>query len=247
MSRFEGKKVLVTGGSRGIGRAICLAFAREGADVATVARTKEALGDVTRLVEETGRRCISFPVDVTQSAAVNDAVGQVMKEFGGLHVLVNNAGITRDGPLLRMSDEAWDQVMDTNMKGTFHFTRAVARPMLKAREGSIVNVTSVIGIMGNPGQANYAASKAAIIGFTKSCAKEFSGRGVRVNAVAPGMVDTAMTRAMGEEATEAILSRIPLGRVGTPEEVAESVLYLAGDEAAYMTGAVLQVNGGLLM
>ena len=247
MGCFEGKKVLVTGGSRGIGRSICLAFAREGADVATVARTREALADTARRVEESGRRCMAIPMDVTKSAGVNDVVGKVMEEMGGLDVLVNNAGVTQDGPLIRMTDESWDQVMDTNMKGTFYFTRAVARPMLKKRTGSIVNVSSLVGISGNAGQTNYAASKAAIIGFTKACAREFSGRGVRVNAVAPGYVETAVTDAMGDEAKDAIFSLIPMGRVGTPEEVSEAVLFLAGDGAAYMTGVVLQVNGGIIM
>ncbi|MCZ6602414.1 MAG: 3-oxoacyl-[acyl-carrier-protein] reductase [Planctomycetota bacterium] len=247
MGRFDGKKVLVTGGSRGIGRTLCLEFAREGAKVATVARSGDALQETAHLVEEAGGKCLAIPVDVTQSASVNEAVAQILEQLGGLDVLVNNAGVTRDGPLIRMSDESWDEVMDTNMKGTFYFTRAAARPMLKKKTGCIVNLTSVVGIMGNPGQANYSASKAAIIGFTKACAKEFSRRGVRVNAVAPGFVDTAMTEALGDQVKESILSRVPLGRFGSAEEVAEAVLFLAGDEASYMTGVVLQVNGGLHM
>lgn len=247
MGRFDDRKVLVTGGSRGIGRALCEAFAREGADVATCARTAEALEETKAAVEGLGRRCLALPLDITQSSAVNDAVSQVMSEFGQLDALVNNAGVTVDKPLLRMSDEDWDRVMDTNAKGAFLLTRVVGRQMLKRKGGSIVNLTSVVGVMGNPGQTNYAASKAAIIGFTKACAREFAGRGVRVNAVAPGFIDTDMTRAMGAEVQEALVSRIPLGRVGSVEDVANAVLYLAGDEASYLTGTVLHVNGGLHM
>lgn len=246
MGRFDGRKVLVTGGSRGIGRSICVAFAREGADVATVARTGEALEETARFIEEAGRRCVALPVDVTQSAAVDDAVGRVLDELGGIDVLVNNAAVTQDGPLVRMTDEAWDLVLDTNLKGTFYFTRAVARRMLKNRSGSIVNLTSLVATTGNWGQANYVASKAAIVGFTKACAREFSVRGVRVNAVSPGLVDTKMTKAMGGEAKDAALSLVPLGRMGSPAEVAEAVLFLAGEETTYVTGVVLHVNGGML-
>ncbi len=247
MGRFDDRRVLVTGGSRGIGRALCEAFAREGADVATCARSEGALEGTKQAIEGLGRRCLALPLDITQSSAVNDAVSQVMQEFGHLDVLVNNAGVTVDKPLIRMTDEDWDHVMDTNAKGAFLLTRVVGRPMLKRRSGSIVNLTSVVGVMGNPGQTNYAASKAAVIGFTKSCAREFAGRGVRVNAVAPGFIDTDMTRAMGAEAQEVLVSKIPLGRVGSVEDVADAVLFLAGDEASYLTGTVLHCNGGLYM
>jgi 3-oxoacyl-[acyl-carrier protein] reductase len=243
-ARLRGRTAVVTGGSRGIGRAVVRALAQAGADVAVVATTADRAAAAAGEAAALGVRSRPFGADVADPEAVGRVVETIASEFGGLHVLVNNAGITRDGLLLRMREEDWDRVLDVNLKGTFLFTRAALRPMLKGDYGRIVNVTSVVGLRGNAGQANYAASKAGLIGFTYSLAKELAPRGVTVNAVAPGLVETDMTASLGE-AREKLLARVPLGRIGTAEEVAAAVAFLASPEAAYTTGHVFTVDGGL--
>jgi 3-oxoacyl-[acyl-carrier protein] reductase len=245
---LSGKSALVTGASRGIGRAIAIRLAEAGARVALVARNKEALESLAAEVREKGApEALALPALVEDPAGAKAAVEIAEKSFGGLHILVNNAGVTEDGLLVRMSDEAWRKVIETNLSGAFYFTRAAARPMLKQREGRIVNVASVVGIRGNAGQANYAASKAGIVGFTKAVARELASRGVTANVVAPGFVETDMTAKLDEGQRKAALDGIPLGRMGAAREVADAVLFLSSPLAAYVTGAVLQVDGGLGM
>lgn len=248
MQGLRGRTALVTGGARGIGRAIAGALAEAGADLVLAdVLAGEAAGTAASLASAHGVRAEGRGLDVTDASAVAEAVKSVVDAFGKIDILVNNAGVTRDNLVLRMSDEEWDLVLRVNLKGAFLMTRACARPMLKARGGAVVNVASVVGQMGNAGQANYAASKAGLVGLTKSCAKEFASRGVRVNAVAPGYIRTAMTEKLGEEARAGLLSGVPLGRPGEPEDVARAVRFLASDEAAYVTGQVLRVCGGMVM
>ena len=248
MGILTGKTALVTGGSRGIGRAIALRLAAEGADVAVCARQVEAAQAVAGELQALGVRALARSADVavaTQAGAVIDAV---LADFGKLDILVNNAGITRDNLLLRMGEEEWDAVLDTNLKGAFNFCKAAARSMVKARSGRIINISSVVGLMGNAGQVNYAASKAGLIGFTKSLARELASRSITANVVAPGLVpDTGMTGELGEKAVEHLMSQIPLGRPGLPEDVAHAVAFLASDLAGYITGQVLCVDGGMAM
>ncbi len=243
---LAGRAALVTGASRGIGKAIALRLARDGARVACVAsRVENAAETVAACVECAGEGAArAFGVDVADTAAVAELVGAIQKELGGLDVLVNNAGITRDGLLMRMSEADFDRVLDVNLKGAFNFMRAAARPLMRS-SGRIVNISSVVGLTGNAGQANYAASKAGLVGLTRSVAKELAGRGVCVNAVAPGFIDTDMTGALDEKAREELVKRIPLGRIGRPEEIAELVAFLAGPAGAYITGQTLVVDGGL--
>jgi len=236
---LEGKVALVTGASRGIGRAIAAELARGGASVVVGYRT--GAEEAEALAAEIGGRAVHADVSVAEDAA------RLVEEAGDLDILVNNAGLTRDGLILRMSDEDWRTVLDTNLGGVFHTCRAAARGMMKRRSGSIVNLTSVVGIHGNPGQTNYAASKAGIIGFTKSLARELASREVRANAVAPGYIRTALTEVLAEELQQAILANTPLGRLGTPEDVAGAVRFLCSDEASFVTGEVLLVDGGLGM
>jgi 3-oxoacyl-[acyl-carrier protein] reductase len=236
---LEGKTALVTGASRGIGRAIAVELARAGASVVVGYRTGQDEADA--VATEIGGRAIQADVSDAASAAA------LVAAAGDVDVLVNNAGLTRDGLLARMSDEDWDTVIQTNLSSVFFTCRAVARPMMKRRGGSIVNVSSIVGVHGNPGQTNYAASKAGIIGFTKSLARELGSRGVRANVVAPGYVKTQLTDVLPEEATTAMLAATPLGRLGDPEDVAGAVRFLASDDAAFVTGAVLLVDGGLGM
>ncbi len=242
---LAGRVALVTGAGRGLGRAIAESLAVAGASVACVDIDESTLAETVGAIRSGGGRAEAFPCDVTQSDRVNDVVDQVVKEMGKLDILVNNAGITRDGMLMRMKDDQWDAVLAINLRGTFLFTRAAARPMIKARGGRIINIASVSGLMGNPGQANYSASKAGVIGLTRTVARELASRNITVNAVAPGFIATEMTAKLGEEILAQVEKEIPLGRLGQPQDVADAVLYLAGDAGAFITGHVLTVDGGL--
>ena len=245
---LKGKVALITGASRGIGRAVAVRLAEEGADIAiNFAGNEKAANEVKIMVEKMGRRAMLVQADVAQQEAVVDMVQSVIKEMGTIDILVNNAGIVRDGVLLRMKEENWDAVLDTNLKGVFHCTQAVTKLMMKKKQGRIINMTSVVGIMGNAGQANYAAAKAGVIGFSKAAAKELSSRGVTVNMVAPGCIDTDMTASLPDKAKDAMVAAIPLGRVGLPVDVANAVLFLASDYASYITGHVIHVDGGMVM
>jgi len=245
---FEGKRVLVTGGTRGIGRSIVEAFCMSGADVAFTYRSSDAEAETLASdLEKAGSRVLFHKGDVAVFGAAEAAVERVLEAWGGIDVLVNNAGITRDGLMLRMSPDDWDSVINTNLRSVFNFCKAAYRPMMKQRAGRIINLSSVVGITGNPGQTNYAASKAGIIGFSKSLAKELGSRGVTVNVVAPGFVETDMTATVSDSAREAMLGAIPLGRPASPDEIARAVLFLSSDWAAYITGHVLHVDGGLAM
>ena len=241
---LENKVALVTGASRGIGRAIAVQLARRGAKLGLVATTRAGLAQTEKECQDLGAKVLCFGVDVTQARAVSELVSQVTLELGGLDVLVNNAGITRDQLLLRMSEEDFDRVIGVNLKGAFLFLKAAARPLMKS-SGRIVNIASVVGLTGNAGQANYAASKAGLIGLTKSAAKELASRGVCVNAVAPGFIATDMTSQLEEKARTELLAATPLGRAGSPEDVALAVDFLVGPAGAWITGQVLVVDGGL--
>ncbi|MDA2911382.1 3-oxoacyl-[acyl-carrier-protein] reductase [Nitrospiraceae bacterium AH_259_D15_M11_P09] len=244
---LEGKVAIVTGAAQGIGRAIAETLARDGADIVVAdldpGRSQETVAAITKL----GRRAVNVKVNVAEWNDVKNMTDQVLKDWGKIDILVNNAGVTRDGLLVRMKEEDWNLVLQVNLHGTFHCTKAVLQPMTKQRSGRIVNIASIVGAMGNAGQANYAASKAAVIGFTKSVAREYASRMVTVNAVAPGFVDTAMTQGLQQEVRDTLLRQIPLGRLGQPGDVAEAVRFLASEEAGYITGQVLHVNGGMLM
>src|ERR1017187_8410660 len=238
---------VVTGAGRGIGKAIALRLAGEGATIAACGRTLANVESTAGEIVKLGGKATAYAVDVANSAQVTATCEKILKEFGRVDVLVNNAGITRDQLLLRMTDAEWDAVLDTNLKGAFCFTRTISRAMLKQRSGRIINITSIIGLTGNAGQSNYAASKAGLIGFTKSVARELASRGITANAVAPGFIVTEMTDGLGEPAREMLKTRIALGRLGTAEDVAHVVLFLASDLAAYVTGQVITVDGGLAM
>jgi 3-oxoacyl-[acyl-carrier protein] reductase len=245
--KLSGKTALITGAARGIGREIALLFAREGADIAAVDMEEGPLSETAAEIAGLGRKVITFKANVTKFEEAQNVIKETVEKFGKLDLLVNNAGITRDGLVLRMKEEDWDLVLAVNLKGTFNYSKAAARYMLKSGGGSIINVASVIGVMGNAGQANYAASKAGVIGLTKSLAKEFASRGVRVNAIAPGYIQTAMTDSLPAEVKETIKSLIPMSRLGTPEDVAKAALFLASDDSSYTTGGVLLVSGGMAM
>jgi 3-oxoacyl-[acyl-carrier protein] reductase len=244
---LKDKIALVTGASRGIGKEIALAFAREGAALALCSRSLESLEKVREEVSQLGAKSICLPTDVQDTQNVEDAVKKTIDTYGRIDILVNNAGVTKDNLIVRMTDDDWNYVISVNLRGTFLFTRAVTKSMIRQRAGSIVNVSSVIGLTGNMGQANYAASKAGIIGLTKSAAKELARRNVRVNAVAPGFIETEMTDKLGEETKAAVLNQIPLGRFGSPKDVAQLVVYLASDLSNYMTGQVIAIDGGMVM
>jgi 3-oxoacyl-[acyl-carrier protein] reductase len=244
---FQGKVAIVTGGTRGIGRAVAVALAREGAAVTLCARDLTQAEKVATDLRSSGAQALAVKADVARASEVEEVVEACLARFERVDILINNAGITRDGLLLRMKDEDWEAVLNVNLRGTFYCTRAALRPMIKQRAGRIINITSVVGVMGNPGQANYVASKAGIIGLTKAVAKEVVSRGITVNAVAPGFIETDMTESLSPELKAQMLAQIPLGRFGTPEEVAALVIFLASDRAAYITGQVLHINGGLWM
>jgi 3-oxoacyl-[acyl-carrier protein] reductase len=241
---LAGKIALVTGGGRGIGREISLAFAREGASVAAADVNLQSAQETVGLLPTEG---LALQMDVSDLASVQAGVDAVMARFSRLDVLVNNAGITRDNLLIRMDESEWDAVMNINLKGVFNCCKVASRPMMKARQGRIISISSVVGVQGNPGQVNYSASKAGVIGVTKTLARELASRSITVNAVAPGFIETDMTAKLSPEAREAMLKQVPLGRPGMPADVAQAVLFLASAQAAYITGQVLQVNGGMAM
>jgi 3-oxoacyl-[acyl-carrier protein] reductase len=245
---LEGKSCLVTGGSRGIGRAVAVALARAGADVAiTYARSAEAAEEVKAEIEALGRRAMAIQADAVDGKRADEVIQQIAKEWERLDVVVNNAGITKDTLIMRMSEEQWDDVITTNLKSVFNYSKAAIRPMMRQRSGSIINVSSVVGISGNAGQTNYAASKAGIIGFTKSLAKEIASRNIRVNAIAPGYIRTEMTGQLSEDVLKAIESSIPMGRSGESDEVADTIVFLASDASRYITGETIRVDGGMAM
>lgn len=245
---LSGKIALVTGASRGIGRAIALELAAAGADVAVnYAGSEEAASAVAREIESLGRRAITIKADVGSAAEADSMVTQVIEALGRIDILVNNAGITRDNLIMRMKEEEFDQVINTNLKGVFNCIKAVTRPMMKQRSGRIINISSVVGALGNPGQANYVAAKAGVIGLTKASARELASRGITVNAVAPGFIATDMTDKLSEDQKSALLPQIPLSRMGQPEEIARVVRFLASEDASYLTGQTLHVDGGMYM
>lgn len=248
MFTLEGKTALVTGGSRGIGRTIALTLAQQGADVAfTYARSAEAADAVKKEIESTGRKCLAFQADAVDFAQAENVINEVIGQWGKLDVLVNNAGITRDTLIMRMTEAQWDEVINTNQKSVFNYCKAAMRPLMRQRSGSIINIGSVVGISGNAGQTNYSASKAAIIGFSKSLAKEIASRGIRVNVIAPGYIKTEMTGQLPENVLSAIEGSIPMGFAGEPEEVANGVVFLASDASRYITGETIRIDGGMAM
>ncbi|MBM3344676.1 MAG: 3-oxoacyl-ACP reductase FabG [Betaproteobacteria bacterium] len=247
MSVLQDKVALVTGASRGIGRAIALALGKAGATVAGTATSAAGAQAISQALSEAGINGAGFALNVTDTAQVDAVLGDIARQFGDIGILVNNAGITRDNLLLRMKDEEWDDILATNLKSVYRLSKAVLRGMMKARGGRIINIGSVVGATGNAGQANYAAAKAGMIGFSKSLAREIGSRNITVNCVAPGFIDTDMTRALSEEQRMALIGQIPLARLGEASDIAAAVVFLAGPGAAYITGATLHVNGGMHM
>ena len=241
---FNGKTALITGAGRGIGKTIAVKLAKFGSDIA-LADMNPINNDVLKETEENGTKCLSYKLDVTNVDAVDSVVKKIIDETGGIHILVNNAGITQDNLFMRMKPEQWLQVIDVNLNGVFNVTKSVIRTMVKQHSGRIINISSVVGFSGNPGQVNYSATKSGLIGFTKSLSREVGTRGITVNAVAPGFINTAMTQALNESQQQAILSQIPLGRMGEADDIANAVAFLASEEASYITGTVLHVNGGM--
>lgn len=244
---FKGQTAIVTGGTRGIGRAIAEGLARRGANVVAAGRNVEAAKAVAASLSDLGVRALGVRLDVSDSGEVERVFEEIRKEFNRIDILINNAGITKDGLLMRMKEEAWDAVIDTNLKGAFLCSREVIKDMAKQRYGRIVNISSVAAFMGNPGQANYSASKAGIVGLTKTVAKEYAGRGITVNAVAPGFIETAMTDVLPDNIKEEMKKLIPLARFGTVEDIANAVIFLASPDSGYITGHVIHVNGGMYM
>ncbi len=247
MKSLENEVALVTGASRGIGRAVAMELGRRGAKVVGTATSQKGAEAITAALAEAGWVGEGMVLDVTDSDSIDAAMEQIQAKFGTPTILVNNAGITRDNLLMRMKDEEWDAILNTNLSSVYRLSKAVLRGMMKLRRGRIVNIASVVGLAGNAGQANYAAAKAGVIGFSKSLAREVGSRGITVNTVAPGFIDTDMTRALSEEQRSALLGQIPLGRLGQPEEIAAAVAFLASPEAGYITGETLSVNGGMYM
>jgi 3-oxoacyl-[acyl-carrier protein] reductase len=246
--RFENQVAVVTGSGRGIGHAIAVRLAKEGARVASVSRTEanaQKTADEINAIRADAAK--AYAVDVADAGSVQKAAARIFEDFGRVDILVNNAGVTRDGLSMRMSIDDWDTVVNTNLKGAFVFTQAVMRPMIKQRSGRIINISSIAGLTGNAGQANYSASKAGLIGLTKTLARELASRGITVNAVAPGLIETDMTTVLSEEIRRAILQKVPLGKLGEPDDIAGAVAYLASPEAKYITGQVLTVDGGMVM
>ncbi|HZF01385.1 MAG TPA: 3-oxoacyl-[acyl-carrier-protein] reductase [Methylomirabilota bacterium] len=247
MGQLENQIAVVTGAGRGIGRAIALKFANVGADVVCISRTQENSDKVAAEIRALGRKAWAFAVDVADSSAVTAAAEKILADCGKVDILVNNAGVTRDGLLMRMPDADWDTVLDTNLKGAFLVTKAFSRAFIKQRSGRIINISSVIGLIGNPGQANYAASKAGLIGFTQSVAREVASRSITVNVIAPGFIETDMTTNLTEELKTTILKQIPMGKFGSADDIADAALFLASSSARYITGQVLTVDGGMVM
>ncbi|NQT06705.1 MAG: 3-oxoacyl-[acyl-carrier-protein] reductase [Candidatus Omnitrophica bacterium] len=244
---LKDRVALITGGGRGIGKEITLVLAKAGADIAICDINKEALDETQKEIESLGRKCLIFEADVTKRDQVDEMISKILDNLKKVDILINNAGITRDGLLVRMSEVDWDAVININLKGVFNCTKAVAKPMMKQRWGRIVNIASIIGITGNAGQANYAASKGGIIAFTKSVAKELASRNINVNAIAPGFIQTAMTKKLPDNYREEMLKMIPLNRFGEPLDVANVALFLVSEPSSYITGHVIQVDGGMVM
>ncbi len=247
MPDFTGKVAIVTGASRGIGRAIALAFAKAGAHTACLSRTREDLEQVVQTIEREGGSASDHPCDVSDFKAVEKVVSEIVNQYGKVDILINNAGVTRDNLILRMSVEDWETVIRVNLQGAFNGIKAVTRPMMKQRSGRIINISSIVGLIGNPGQANYAASKAGLIGLTKATAKELASRGITTNCIAPGYIETEMTDHLNEQQKHSLITQIPLGRIGRPDDIAATALFLASDEANYITGQIFTVDGGMTM
>jgi 3-oxoacyl-[acyl-carrier protein] reductase len=247
MGILDGKTAIVTGSGRGIGRQVALNLAKNGADIVICDINEQDIESTVKEIKSMGRNSEGFKVDVSNTDEVNSMIQKMLDNFKKIDILVNNAGITRDNLLMRMSEEDWDLVLKVNLKGVFNFTKAVLRPMMKQRQGKIVNIASIIGLMGNAGQANYAASKGGVIAFTKSIAKEVASRNINVNAIAPGFIQTEMTNKLSEEVTSAMLAQIPLKRFGSVDNVADLVMFLASEMSSYITGQVIKIDGGMVM
>jgi 3-oxoacyl-[acyl-carrier protein] reductase len=247
MMNLNGKVALVTGAGQGIGKVIAIKLAKNGASVVLNDLNKEGLNAVASEIENNGGKALPLEANVVNMEDVQGMVDKIVQELGGIHILVNNAGITRDALLLRMSVDDWDTVLSVNLKGVFNCTKSALKYMSKQKEGNIISIASIVGVMGNAGQANYAASKAGVIGFTKTVAKEYAKRGIKANAIAPGFISTAMTDALSDKVKEEMMKQIPMGKLGEPEDVADAVLFLASDASSYITGQVININGGMYM